>query len=75
MGVPDGVGRAVLPDDAGSRGHAGLSGLAGWAPGNSEEALAAVQAGLHWLAHADAGALPGEIQADCLRGLGRAESV
>ncbi len=63
MGATDSTGRAVLPDEA------------GWVPGNAGAALAAVRAGLRWLAQADAASLPGEVQADCLRGLERAESV
>ncbi|HEY1617032.1 MAG TPA: DUF222 domain-containing protein [Streptosporangiaceae bacterium] len=63
MDVPEGAGHAALPDEA------------RWVPGNAAAALAAVRAGLGWLARADAASLPGEVQADCLRGLEQAESV
>lgn len=39
------------------------------------EAMAAVTAGLAFLASADAGSLPAQALADCLRALGRAESM
>jgi len=44
-------------------------------PSTSAEALALVQAGLAWLAAADATDLTGAERADCLRGLAAAESV
>jgi hypothetical protein len=46
----------------------------GWVPDSTAAALAAAQAGLRWLAQADTASLPGEAQADCLRGLERIES-
>ena len=51
--------------------------LAGQAPAptTATEAVAMAQAALSWLAGADAGALTTAEQADCLRGLGRAESI
>ncbi len=49
-------------------------GDAGWVPGSAAAALAAAEAGLRWLAQADAASCPGEVQADCLRGLERVES-
>jgi hypothetical protein len=45
------------------------------APATAAEAMAMVQAGLGWLATADAASLPTALQADCLRGLERAESM
>jgi hypothetical protein len=47
--------------------------LGGYA--SAGDALAAVQAGLAFLARTDAAALPAGVLADCLRGLGAAESV
>jgi hypothetical protein len=47
---------------------------AGWVPDSAAAALAAAEAGLRWLAHQDAASRPGEVQADCLRGLERLES-
>src|SRR5215467_8131390 len=44
-------------------------------PSTAAEALAAVQAGLDWLAGADATGLTGTERADVLRGLATAESV
>jgi Domain of unknown function (DUF222)/HNH endonuclease len=44
-------------------------------PATAAQALAMVQAGLGWLATADAAALPAAVQAETLRGLERAESV
>src|SRR5215469_11364073 len=44
-------------------------------PSNAAQALALVQAGLDWLASADATELTGTERADCLRGLAQAESV
>jgi hypothetical protein len=51
--------------------------LAGQAPAptTATEAVAMAQAGLSWLAGADAGSLTNAEQADVLRGLGRAESI
>jgi hypothetical protein len=49
-------------------------GDAGWVPGSAAAALAAAEAGLRWLAREDAASCPGEVQADCLRGLERIES-
>jgi Domain of unknown function (DUF222)/HNH endonuclease len=47
----------------------------GQAPSSVTEALAAVQAGLAYLNRLDAAGLPGRVQAQCLRGLARAESA
>jgi hypothetical protein len=69
MDVPEDAGHAGLPDQVVPPGEVG------WVPGNTSAALAAVRAGLGWLAQADAASLPGEVQADCLRGLEQAESV
>jgi Domain of unknown function (DUF222)/HNH endonuclease len=44
-------------------------------PSAPVEALAMVQAGLGWLAQADAASLPTEVQAELLRGLEQAESA
>ena len=44
-------------------------------PSNAAQALALVQAGLDWLASADATELTGAERADCLRALAAAESV
>ena len=44
-------------------------------PSNVTEALAAVEAGLAYLNGVDAADLPGPVQAQCLRGLARAESA
>jgi hypothetical protein len=44
-------------------------------PASAEEALAAVRAGLAYLNGMDAADLPGSVQAECLRGLARAESA
>jgi hypothetical protein len=44
-------------------------------PTTAAQAVAMVQAGLGWLATADAAALPAAVQAETLRGLERAESV
>jgi hypothetical protein len=63
LGTTDSAGQAVSP------------GAGGWVPGTAAAALAAVRAGLGWLARADAASLPGEVQADCLRGLEQAESA
>ncbi len=41
---------------------------------SSREAIAAVEAGLAWLATADPASMPASEQADCLQALGRAES-
>jgi hypothetical protein len=49
-------------------------GDSGWVPDSAAAALAAAEAGLRWLAQADAASCPGEVQADCLRGLERIES-
>src|SRR4029077_15257542 len=45
----------------------------GQQPSNVTEALAAVRAGLAYLNGMDAADLPGPVQAECLRGLARAE--
>ena len=47
----------------------------GQQPSNVTEALAAVRAGLAYLNGMDAADLPGPVQAECLRGLARAESA
>ena len=47
----------------------------GQQPSNVTEALAAVRAGLAYLNGMDAAGLPGPVQAECLRGLARAESA
>src|SRR5258708_8716614 len=52
----------------------GSAGRAGLVPANAAQALAAVRAGLQFLATADAGGLTGAEQADLLRGLAAAES-
>jgi Domain of unknown function (DUF222)/HNH endonuclease len=52
-----------------------LAGQAPAAPTTAAQAVAMVQAGLGWLAATDAAALPAAVQADCLRGLERAESM
>ena len=44
-------------------------------PSSAGEALGMVLAGLGWLAHADAASVPAAVQAECLRGLERAQSV
>ncbi len=44
-------------------------------PASAGEALAAVRAGLAYLNGMDAADLPGPVQAECLRGLARAESA
>ena len=44
-------------------------------PATATEAMAMVQAGLGWLAAADAASMPSAVQADCLRGLERASSM
>ena len=44
-------------------------------PATATEAMAMVQAGLGWLAAADAASMPSAVQADCLRGLERAASM
>ncbi|HET9894568.1 MAG TPA: DUF222 domain-containing protein [Streptosporangiaceae bacterium] len=44
-------------------------------PGSAGEAVEMVLAGLGWLASADVASVPAEVQAECLRGLERAESV
>ncbi len=81
MGEPDAAGNtarsdgAGLPSQATPSGRAVLPDGAGWVPESAGAALAAVRAGLRWLAWADAASLPGEVQADCLRGLEQAESV
>jgi Domain of unknown function (DUF222) len=50
-------------------------GSTGQAPANVTEALAAVRAGLAFLNGMAAADLPGPVQAQCLRGLARAESA
>jgi len=45
------------------------------APATAAQAMAMVQAGLRWLATADAASLPTAVQADCLRGLEQAQSL
>jgi hypothetical protein len=52
-----------------------LSGQPPAAPATAAEAVAMVRAGLAWLAAADVAALTGVEQAECLRGLERAEAV
>jgi hypothetical protein len=52
-----------------------LAGQVPAVPATAAEAMAMVQAGLGWLASTDAAALPTAVQADCLRGLERAESM
>src|SRR5215469_894696 len=52
-----------------------LAGQPPAAPANAAEALAMAQAGLGWLAEADAGSLTTAEQAHCLRSLERARSV
>ena len=47
----------------------------GSAPASAREAMDMVQAGLSYLAAADAAQLAAETQAECLRGLERAEAV
>jgi hypothetical protein len=44
-------------------------------PTTAAEAVAMVEAGLGWLAAADAASMPSAVQADCLRGLERAASM
>src|SRR5215472_17162185 len=55
-------------------GQAWAGSVAG-APATAGEALAMVMAGLGWLADADLASVPASVQADCLRGLERAQSV
>jgi Domain of unknown function (DUF222) len=45
------------------------------APSSAREALAMVRAGLGYLAAADPAEMPGEVQAECLRGLEQADAV
>jgi hypothetical protein len=52
-----------------------VSGAGGWQPTGAVEALAAVRAGLQYLAATDVGALTASEQADCLRALAAAESA
>jgi len=52
-----------------------LAGQVPAAPASAAQAVAMVQAGLGWLATADAASLPTALQADCLRGLERAASM
>src|SRR5215470_1098796 len=52
-----------------------LAGQPPAAPANAAEAMAMAQAGLGWLAEADAASLTTAEQADCLRSLERARSV
>jgi len=52
-----------------------LAGQVPAAPATAAQAMAMVQAGLGWLATADAASLPTALQADCLRGLERAASL
>src|SRR6516164_9910162 len=47
----------------------------GYAPASASEAMDMVQAGLSYLAAADAAALPAETQAECLRGLERTDAI
>ena len=54
---------------------AGTAGARTAAPANAAEALAAVRAGLEYLATADPTELTTDEQADCIRGLAAAESV
>ncbi len=44
-------------------------------PASVSDAVAMAQAGLAWLAEVDAASLPAAVQAECLRGLERAESM
>jgi Domain of unknown function (DUF222) len=52
-----------------------LAGQVPAAPTTASQAVAMVQAGLGWLATADAASMPTAAQADCLRGLERAASM
>src|SRR6516225_550943 len=47
----------------------------GYAPASASEAMDMVQAGLSYLAAADAAQLPAETQAECLRGLERTDAI
>ena len=52
-----------------------LAGQVPAVPATAPQAMAMVQAGLGWLATADAASMPTAAQADCLRGLERAASM
>jgi len=52
-----------------------LAGQVPAAPATAADAVAMVQAGLGWLASADAASLPAAVQAQTLRGLERATSM
>src|SRR5580658_1895561 len=68
------MGRWCLMCDPGLRSGL-LSSVSAAGPGTAADAVGMILAGFRWLAGADLGLVPVAVQAECLRQLGRAESL